>query len=207
MIAHLADRTVTILRRSSLVVVQAAAAATLTVAAQPVRASAMKATVAGGQTGSGTVTFSGPVNGTPDSETLIFTANGSKLTMKQFTAITGITTAGLASESPVPTVKVEACDSAGSPQSAESTLATGLAVTLDENSAYSRGFPVDQQGASGAKRATVYLDWTEAFTPRKGDLVQDEATGDVWRVDKSRLLRSSMLPHHYELDVVEHQER
>ena len=64
-IAALADRTITIARRTAYLLEAVAAAASLTVDRQPPRASAMRVTVAAGTTGSGTVTITGTVEGVP----------------------------------------------------------------------------------------------------------------------------------------------
>ena len=127
MIASNADHYVTVRRTTARLLAPATATATMTPDRQPVRASRLKVRVAGGTTGSGTVTVAGTVNGSAGSETLTFSGNAVLTSDQMFTAIdtNGITTSGLVGESTVATVTVEAVDESGSPQSSTYTLVAG----------------------------------------------------------------------------------
>src|SRR3990167_1555368 len=117
MLTTIADRAVTIRRSTAYVLDAIAAAASLTLSRQPVRAAVLRVEVAGGTTGSGTVTITGTVEGVAGTaEILTFTANGVKSTVKRFTAISAIATSGLADEAAVPTVSIMAVGPDGSPQ-------------------------------------------------------------------------------------------
>ena len=84
--------------------------ATMYLTDQPSQASYLKLTVAAGETGSGNIHFVGTdPDGGAQEEDITFTANGIKITTKRWNTVTTITTTGFTDESPVATLKIEAC--------------------------------------------------------------------------------------------------
>lgn len=196
-LAALADRTVTILRRTAFVVDAATAAASMTVDRQPVRASAMRVEVASGTTGSGTVTTTGTVGGVAGTtEVLTFTTNGVKVGTKLFTAVSAVATSGLADETTKPTVSVQAVDVAGAPQHARASLAASVPATVRR----SRGsWPVVSAGSEAVQLTTFLLDRSENWTPRKGDALVDDGTSEEWLVEEARRPGGAYGLGHWEL--------
>lgn len=179
MIATLADRLVTVKRRTAYVVDPATAAAAMTVARQPVRASCLRVEVSGGTTGSGTVTLVGTVGGALTTVALTFSENGPKTTVEEFTALSSVPTAGLTNEAVVPTVSVQAVDRSGRAQSSASTVAASVPATFRA----SRGrWPVERQGSREAEEGIFGLDWSDVYEPRSGDLIVEDVGGDEWLV-------------------------
>src|SRR3990167_3162154 len=94
-----ADRWFDFKRRTAYVVDSAAASASPTIARQPARAALMQATVSGGTANTGTITFTGTVDGVAgQTEVLTFTEAGTLVTTKAFSALSAIATSGLADE-------------------------------------------------------------------------------------------------------------
>ena len=80
-------------------------------------AAKIKGTISGGTANTGTITITGTVGGVAGvSEILTFTQAMWCLGNKLFTAISGITTSGLADEATKPTILIEACDGSGNPK-------------------------------------------------------------------------------------------
>ncbi len=198
-IAALADRTVTITRRTAYVCDAQTAAASLTVSRQPIRASCVRVVVAGGTTGSGTVTITGTVGGTPgQSETLTFSANGTKSGTSQFTAISSVTTTGLADEATKPTVTVEAVDAGGAPQAQDVALLASVPACVRQSTGR---WPVALPGSEVPDKWRLYLDVNEAVTFRRGDVVADDVTGGRWSVDAAPTATGALRASHLQVDV------
>lgn len=197
-IASLADRNITIYRRTAYLLDAVTAAASLTVDRQPPRASAMRATVAGGTTGSGTVTITGTVEGVAGTaEVLTFTANGVKVGSKLFTAISAVATSGLADESTKPTVAIEAVDRQGAPQAQDVTRAANVPAQLKRSSGR---WPVPTVGSEVSQTITYVVDRSDLWTPRKGDRVTEDAnTGETSIVEEARTAGGSLYGSHLEL--------
>ena len=83
---------------------------TMALTDQPSQASYLKLTVAAGETGSGIVHLIGTdPNGDAQTEDVTFTVNGILNTTKRWLTVTTITTTGFTDETPVATLKIEAC--------------------------------------------------------------------------------------------------
>lgn len=182
MLVTLADRLVTLRRSTAQVLDPTTAAASLTVSRQPVREGCLRVTVAGGTTGSGTVTVTGAVGGVAGvSEVLTFTANGSQTTTKRFTAISSIATSGLSNEATVPTVTIQSVGGDGTPQRQDYDVATGIPMRPVNDAGRWPG------GAPGAERSGYSRwrieDW-EIWTVRVGDKLIDESTSEEWLVEE-----------------------
>jgi len=200
-----ADRTITILRDTSFVLDAAAAAASMDPDRQPSRRAELRVTVAGGTTGSGTVTISGTVDGSADSETLTFSAAGIKRTVKMFSAIDasgGISTTGLADEASVPTVSVETLDEGGSPQAKQRiTVAENVPASVTQ-SGQLPNWPARLAGTHEEDRWLAVIGYSEAWAPRVGDKLRDEAfTDEVWIVRGVRMVRSGFSPAFWECRI------
>ena len=197
-IASLADRLITIARRTAYLLDAVAAAASLTVDRQPPRASAMRVTVAAGTTGSGTVTITGTVEGVAGtSEVLTFTANGVKVGSKLFTAISAVATSGLANEAAIPTVAIEAVDRQGAPQAQDVTRAAGVPAGIKRTSAR---WPVPASGSEVEQTITYLVDRSDLWTCRKGDRITEDAnTGEVSIVEEARTAGGNFYGSHVEI--------
>ena len=99
MIASSASRYATVTRRSAVVLAATTAASSMTPSKALRLAAYVEITVAGGTTGSGTVTVVGTdVAGAAASEVLSFTANATQQTTRRFATVTELQTTGLADE-------------------------------------------------------------------------------------------------------------
>ncbi len=141
---------------------------------QPVRASCAQVQLGGSP--SGTVTVAGTVQGAADTEVLAWTGTaGTRCTVKQFTAISGITT----SLSGATTIAVEAVGPGGQPQATTYTLKSGHPVMITEDRAPSwLGQPPGHERKRGA---TCRVQYEETWAPRQGDVVV-LGTGETWEV-------------------------
>ncbi len=200
-IAALADRTITISKRTAYLLDAVAAAASLTVDRQPPRASAMRVTVAAGTTGSGTVTITGTVEGVPGTtEMLTFSANGVKVGSKLFTAISAVTTSGLANEAAVPTVAIEAIDRQGAPQAQDVVRASGVPAGVKKSSGR-WGVPIP--GSEVSQSITYLVDWSDLWTARRGDrVVEDQNMNEESIVEEARMAGGPFYGSHVELRCV-----
>ncbi len=175
------DRLWTIKRTTAFVLDPVAAAASLTGDRQPSEPSVLQFRVSGGTTNSGSITVVGTVDGAVgDQETLAFSAAGAKSTKKKFSAYTSITTAGFASEATVPTIEGKAIGSDGTDSKIRYNLATGWPGGLEMlRQGWSPGSGVGRQ--TGTQR--IYIAHSDLWTLREGDLLQDEQTGERFRVE------------------------
>lgn len=177
----LLDRYVTIKRRTSDVLPATTASANMAPTRQPVRESILEVVVAGGTTGSGTVTITGTVNGVAGvSEALTFSANGTRVTAKRFTSVSAIATSGLSDETAPPTVQIRAVSPGGTPQAAEYDLAQQIpAAHGNVGRPAWNGTPPQPQEADEALWSLVYYD---AWQPRVGDVLSEDDSGETWDV-------------------------
>lgn len=182
MLVTLGDRYVTLRRMTAFVLDAITAAASLALTRQPVREGLLRVVVAGGTTGSGTVTITGTVAGVAGvSEVLTFTANGTKETVKRFTAISSIATSGLADEVAKATVSIQNLGPDGTPQAQSFDVATGIPVRPQSGSGrWSASAP----GTERDQEARLRLPNWEIWTPRVGDHLYDEDAADVWLVQE-----------------------
>lgn len=183
MLASLGDRFLTLRRLTAYVLDAVAAAASLTLSRQPPREGLLRVVVAGGTTGSGTVTITGTVgNVAGTSEVLTFTGNGPKTTVKRFSAISAIATSGLADEATVPTVAIQSVGPDGSPQVQSYAVATGIPARPKFSSGR---WPATAPGTERVQSATFRLEDWEVWIVRSGDVLVDEESSDEWTVQEA----------------------
>ena len=203
-ITGMSDRLVTIKRRSANVLNPTPAAAVLPIDMQPARNANIEVSVNGGTTNDGTVTVFGLVGGVADSETLTF--NGislTKMTNKTFDAgsLTSITSTGLADEATIPDIVARAVGSDGSRHHSATTLVTGWPARFDRARA---SWPQTPAGRAAVEKTRFYIDYTELFEPRRGDIIIDQRTGLEYKVHGTPPLHGASLnPHHWEIEVQE----
>lgn len=183
MLVTLGDRTVTLRRNTAYVLDAVAAAASLTVTRQPVREGLLRVVVAGGTTGSGTVTITGTVAGVVGvSEVLTFAGRGTKETVKRFSALSPFATTGLADEILVPTLSVQNVGPDGTPQAQAYDVAAGIPLRPQKGSGrWQPGVP----GAERDQESRWRLPNWEVWAPRVGDHLVDEEAGDVFLVQSA----------------------
>lgn len=113
---RLLSKQITIQRDSNCVVDLVTISATVTIDRQPGKAGILRVTISDATAGTGTVTITGTVEGTPGStEVLTFTGNGSKITTSKFSAITSVTTTELADEADVGNIEIAVTTGGGQP--------------------------------------------------------------------------------------------
>lgn len=157
----------------------------------------MRVTVASGTTGSGTVTITGTVEGAAGvSEVLTFAANGVKVGSKLFTAISAVATSGLANEAAIPTVAIESVDRQGAPQAQDVVRAASVPAQLRRSAGR---WPVPSPGSEVSQTITYVADRSDVWTPRKGDRVTDDFTGEASIVEEAREAGGNWYGSHWEL--------
>jgi hypothetical protein len=200
MIASSASRYWTFARRTAYVLEATAAAASLTPARALAGAAFVQVTVAGGTTGSGTVSLTGTApGGGALSEVLTFAANGTQVTAKRFATVTAIATTGLANEAAVPTVAVQAVSADGTPQFMQVEVAADRPVVVGWTGPFD--YPAATQGTQELDGSITLVDYEEVWCPRVDDLCTEAATGEVWVVRGVREVRVGfgVRPHHWQL--------
>jgi hypothetical protein len=200
-ITLLADRLVTVQRRTAFVLDSTTAAASLAASRAIVAPGNIEVRVKGGTSNTGTVTVHGTVNGAPDSETLTFTKADVLVTSKRFSALDPVafTTTGLADEATPPTVEAMLVGSDGSRIHTRSTLVSSWPMRMDRGSVSS---PVYRQGAADVENTRFYIDFTTTWDPRDNDVFVDERTLEEWYVAGAPTLHGqSTTPHHWEVRV------
>ena len=139
-----------------------------------------------------TLTFAGPIAGTAATLT----------TCKAFDCYTGITTTGLATESPSPTITARMVGAAGSGVSAVCELAECVMGHLETPSG---SWPNRTGGQSQAGVSTIDYDDVYPFTAREGDYFVQQRQGEdfaVWEVVSAPPYLGDGHEHHVELRVV-----
>lgn len=198
-ITALADRRMTVYRRTAIVLDTIAAAASLPASRQPTAPSLVAVTVTGSP-GTGTVTVNGTVNALPDSEALVFSGPGRKETVKRFSALTPFTTSGLADEAPPAQVTASVIGADGSPVEQSLLVVASWPMRKDAGSA---SWPAPRYGSAELEPTRFYFDFTSVWTPRDGDVFVDDRTGEEWLVvgHPAQHGGGAYLPHHYEAAV------
>lgn len=199
-ITNLADRRMTVRRKTSILLGPVAVLASHAPTRQPATAAAVRVRLAGGTTSTGTVTVSGTVAGLPDSETLTFTRNDVLETVKLFTALSTITTSGLADEVTPPTITVDAVGRDGTAIHTSYVVVSGWPIRKD---AGPPSWPAPVPGSSQTEDAWMYIDWTSMWEPRDGDVFIDERTAEEWQAvgHPSQHGGGLVQPHHWEVRV------
>lgn len=174
----LADRWFDVYRRTSFVVDAVVAGTTVAVTRQPARQALLQGRVWGGTNNTGSMTLTGTVGLTAGvAEVLSFASAGYQTTTQEFSAVSGITTAGLSTETAVPNVSVDAVSQDGSPVQTTYVVAAGRAAQLNASAG---SWPHDRGGTAIGGGATISLPFEEAWTPRVGDLFVDIITNEKW---------------------------
>lgn len=200
MIEVIADRTVTVRRSTASLLDAVTVAASHSLSRQPSRAARLAVKIAGGAQGTGQVLVSGTFDdGGGGGDLLIFAGNSTLRTARLFTAVSaaGVTTSGLADETPPPTISIQALDEAGSPQNQTTGLASGVPAHLTYPG---RGdWPTDRQGSHERDQARVLLPFHAAWRPRVGDVIDEDDTGDRWLIREVRKYPGPLQPVWYEV--------
>jgi hypothetical protein len=199
-ITALADRAVTVYRRTAFVLDAAAAVASPAISRQPAKPALVEVLVEGGAAGTGTVVVSGTVNGSPESETLTFVGPARKVTTKRFSALSSFATTGLANESPPPTLSARAVGGDGGSIDRDVLVVSAWPMRKD---AGAPSWPAPVQGSAEQELTYFYVDYTTIWTPREGDVFVDDRTSEQWQVVGHPAQHGGGLrtPHHHEIRV------
>ena len=147
----------------------------------PVRETCLQVLVTGGTSNTGSITFTGTVGGAAgQTETLTFTGASTRVTSKQFTAVSGFTTTGLADEATPPTVSIQATGADGSIQEQMYAVkGPGYPYFLVE---YYPRWPGKKMGTVEMSQTMVQYVDDGTWTPKPGDIWQDNQTGEEWQI-------------------------
>jgi hypothetical protein len=195
-----ASRFWTFARRTAFVLVAAPAAASMTPTRALLGQAYLQVTVAGGTSGTGTVQVSGTApGGAAQSETLTFSGPGTQVTAKRYATLASVATTGLANETSVPTVAVQAVSADGTPQLVQVQVASDRPVVVGYGGPLD--YPAATQGTHELDSAVVLVDYEDTWAPRVDDLCTEAATGEVWLVRGVREVRVGygVRPHHWHL--------
>lgn len=193
----LATELITLKRTTRNVLNAVAPASSLDPDYQPASTSIMEVTLAGLTDPVGTVTINGTVNGGAESEVITTTTNRRYTTVKRFSALDatgGVTTSGLAGG----TITVKA----------ETEQTTDLHVGYPAGRATStRGNWQDRlSGTHVQDRVTWLIPYTDLFTPRVGDRIVQENSGDttddVWEIKSVSTMPDYTRRTHWECQCV-----
>ena len=187
MIASMANRTFSFWRRTSYIMEATTATATMATTRTLPDGSYVQITVDNGTTGSGTVTINGVVAGSPDTEVLTFTKNGTQVGTKKWASVSSLTTTGLADEATVPTVAAQSVSSDGTPNFVRYSVKTGCPVMFSF-----QGSPNDKAlrpGSNESDGAVISIDFDAAWRPQPDDVAIDDLTSDEWQVRGVRSMR------------------
>lgn len=194
------SRRVSIRRQTAYLVDPEAAAANHTVDRQPVRESLLQILLSGGTARTGTVTVTGTVGGVAGvQEVFTFTGETARRGSKLFTAVSAVTTTGLADEPSKPTLALQAVGRDGSVQNASYAVASDVPAEREDRSDVQHD-PM-QPGSSPKHESTWVLFYDDAYAIRQDDLVVEDATGETWRVMSAVLLPSPLQPFQRELET------
>lgn len=192
----ISKNTYQILRKSNILLAAKTVTATVTGYTQPSRASSIKIIIDSGTTGSGTVTITGTVSGVANTEEeLVFTANGIKNTVKQFTAISSITTTGLADETVKATIELKAITPTGQPIISETQIFSAMPGWLSEKSG---GISVIISGAEITTRIRLLCEYDANHPLMANDIVVDNDSNRfiITFIKRAQSLRKKI--HHLE---------
>jgi hypothetical protein len=200
-LAALADRLVTVQRQTMFALDSTAATASMTADRQPTAASRLEMRVWGGTSNSGTVTVAGTVDGSADTEALVYTAAGYQTTQKRFTAISGVTTTGLADEATVPSIQIATVARDGSPILIDYEVVASWPMAF-VHAKPSPAWPAFQPGTTETEKAIYAFEHTDLWTPRVGDVFVDvTSSDDEWLVVGIDQQRGRLAIHHWEARV------
>lgn len=196
----MAGRLITVHRRTAFILDSVATTATPGVLGpdrQPVVAGIIAVAVAGTPSSFSTITISGDVDGSPDTEVLTFTAVGEKRTIKEFDEATLVITmdAGWGTGGTV-TSRSIAVD--GAPNHVTTTIVAGWRMHLNRGAASWRNTAA---GVAQIERTIFAWDYTTQWTPREGDVFVDDGSTEQWKVVGTPDWLGGIRPHHWEARV------
>lgn len=200
-ITALADRRVTVKRRTSLVLDPSTAVAVMAATRQPARESCIEVNALA----AGTVTVAGTVNGAPGSEVLTFAGADVLCTKKVFTALdpAAFTITGAIVGT---SLRAEAVGRDGSRTHSAYTVVSAWPMRMDRGPAT---WPAGPEGSTEREPTRFYFDFTTVWEPRDGDVFVDDRTLDEWFVRGVPNQHGGGLtvPHHWEVRVQQNQGR
>lgn len=204
-ITDLADRLMSVYRRTSFLLDPVDVSASHAADRQPGAPARVRIRLSGGAA-TGTVTVSGTTAAGPASEVLTFTGPGVRETVGRFISldVPALATSGLDDEVPLAQIQADAIGADGSAIHASYLLASGWPFRMDIGT---RRWPTPLQGSTQTERLVLYLDPNSVFEPREGDALIDDRTAEQFRIEGSPTLHGggSLIPHHYEIQVKRHQ--
>ena len=179
------------LRRTAYVVDSVTASDTVTIDRQPTANSCMQVSISGGTDNTGSVVFEGTLSGSSVTETVAFTKERIKNTVKQFDALTSVTTTGFSDEASVPEIYVKAIGTDGSPMQIEYSLATNRPIhTSFMQLRGAANWDAEVYGTQETDWLQALVNYEQVWTPRVGDLMQDaHNTVDKWLIRAVRPMR------------------
>ena len=184
----LAGRAFNVYRQTAFILDSTAATASITITRQPKRECVVQVKISGGTANTGTVLLTGTVSGSAgQTETLTFTGAGTQLSTKRFTAISAVTTSGLADEDTPPTITIEAVGTGGSRQNASYLLRSGVKVSM--NHAGTQWAIGDIPGSSERESVGFLIPYDPSWTTREGDVFIDDWNSEQYMVEGVSLMR------------------
>jgi hypothetical protein len=188
----MATATVTWKRATAFVLDPVALSSPLSSDRAPVRRSPIQVRVTGSPTG--TVTVSGNVDGSPDSEVLTWSGSaGYRATTKQFDAGTLTFTSSISGGS---LVSAKAVGAGGDPQLTLYTVkGPGHPVSIEEVTEGTS--PIRRQGGQEEGTHRLLVPYEDVWTPRRGDRVVNDRTGEVYDVVKVREAAGGLYVSHW----------
>jgi hypothetical protein len=199
MMTSSANRYYTVYRQTSYLMDATTAAATMSIdraMANSTTGTFVQVQVSGGTTGSGTVVIAGTdTDGSTTSETLTFTANGTKVTTTKWSALSSITTTGLAGEATVPTVSAVAVSADGVYNLIRKTVATVRPALMVEKTA--PGYPATLAGTKEVDKSIIRFDYEEVWQPKVDDIMVDATTGEEWLAVGCRMVVFGLSRQHW----------
>jgi len=199
MITSSANRYYTIYRQTSFLMDATDAAATMSfdrAVANSATGTFIQVQVSGGTTGSGTVTISGTdTSGSAITETLTFTANGTKVTTKKWATLSTFSTTGLADEATVPTISAAAVSADGVYNLIRKTVATIRPALMVEKTA--PGYPATMAGTKEVDKSVIRFDYEDIWRPKVDDIMVDATSGEEWLAVGCRLVGFGLSKQHW----------
>lgn len=157
----------------------------------PVRSAHLQVRLNGSPTG--TVTVGGTVDGSPETEVLTWAgSSGFRMTRKQFSGAITFTL----SQSGATTIECKAVGAGGDVQ-VSLYIVRGPGHPVSFEVINDGGSPARRQGSQEEGRDRILVQFEEVWTPRKGDRVVEERTGDVWEVMKVEERMGALYPEYW----------
>lgn len=203
-ISNMANRRITVKRKTAFVLDATTALASIDTDRQPNVGSFIEAELSGGTSNTGTVTVSGAVDGAPDTEVLTFTGAGKQTTVLRFDSLDAsgtFVTTGLTDEPTVPTIAVRAVGSGGDPHPQHVDVVTDWPARFDRGRAT---WPAPTAGSSQLEKTRFYVDFNTVWEPKDGDVIIDQRDSQEYFVQGNPNQADgsgTLVPHHWEIEV------